>query len=73
MSFPAKISPGKMIGGGVGAAATANSHWNLFFSSRRSQRWLSLKREKNTFEVEESRRNLEIHGGPDEHEEQVED
>ncbi|WJX96933.1 hypothetical protein P8452_78067 [Trifolium repens] len=47
MSFPAKISPEKMTGGGGGV----------------------VYREKNTVEVEESRRNLEIHGGPEEHEE----
>jgi hypothetical protein len=30
-------------------------------------------REKNTVEVEESRRNSEIHGSPEEHEEHGED
>ncbi|MCI77474.1 hypothetical protein A2U01_0098744, partial [Trifolium medium] len=33
MSFPAKMSPKKMTGGGIGAAAMADRHWNLFFSS----------------------------------------
>jgi hypothetical protein len=32
-----------------------------------------VDREKNTFEVEETRRNLEIYGGPEEHEEHVKD
>ncbi|MCH95526.1 hypothetical protein A2U01_0016505, partial [Trifolium medium] len=31
----------KITGGGGGAATTAERHCNLFFSSLRSQRWLS--------------------------------